>query len=72
MIVKRMIDVDELEQAAGDMCKFYCRYPLIWDEQVMNMELSESDLCRGCPMSELLKGIVVEEGGKKCEDTDFY
>lgn len=66
MIVKRMVDVEELEQAAGDMCKFYCRYPLIWDEQVMNMELSESDLCKGCPMSELLKGIIVEEGRRGC------
>lgn len=61
MIVKRMIDVDELESAASDMCRHYCRYPLIWDEQAMNHELSESEICRGCPMSELLKGIVVDE-----------
>lgn len=72
MIVKRMIDVEELEQAAGDMCKWYCRYPLIWDEQVMGHELSESELCKGCPMSELLKGLVVEEGRKECEGTEFY
>ena len=61
MIVKRMIDVDELEQAASDMCKFYCRYPLLWDEQVMNKELSESELCRNCPMSELMKGLSVDD-----------
>lgn len=61
MIVKRKIDAEELEQAASDMCKYYCRYPLIWDEQVMNHELSESELCRNCPMSELLHGLVIED-----------
>ena len=61
MIVKRKIDAEELEQAASDMCKHYCRYPLIWDEQVMNHELSESELCRNCPMSELLHGLVIDD-----------
>lgn len=61
MIVKRDVDREELEQRAGEMCQHYCRYPLIWDEQVMNQELSESELCRNCPMSELLKGVVIEE-----------
>ena len=59
MIVKRMIDVDELEQAAGDMCKGYCRYPMIWDEDAMQMELSESDICASCPMADLLRNVVV-------------
>ena len=61
MIIKRRADLDELEQAAGDMCQFYCRYPLIRDEQVMNMELSETELCENCPMSMLIKNAVVEE-----------
>lgn len=60
MIVKRNIDVEELEQAAEEMCRWYCRFPLIWDEQVMNHELSESELCKSCPMSELLHNITVE------------
>ena len=59
MIVQRKVDLEELEMAAEEMCRFYCRYPLIWDEQVMNGELSESELCRNCPMSELMKGIVI-------------
>lgn len=59
MIVKRMVDLDELEQAASDMCKGYCRYPLIWDEDAMEMELSESDICASCPLAELIKGTVV-------------
>ena len=59
MIVKRMVDLDELEQAAGDMCKGYCRYPLIWDEDAMQSELSESDICASCPLTELIKGTVV-------------
>lgn len=71
MIVKRNIDSEELEQAAGEMCRFYCRYPLIWDEQVMGQELSESELCRNCPMSELMKGIIVDEyplGRCECQE----
>ena len=60
MIVKRMVDVDELEQAAAKMCARYCKYPLIWDEDAMNHELSDSEICRFCPMSELLKGVVIE------------
>lgn len=59
MIVKRRIDVEELEMAASDMCKHYCRYPLLWDEQLMNQELSESELCRNCPLSEILTNIVI-------------
>ena len=61
MIIKREADLEELEQAAADMCQHYCRYPLIWDEQVMNQELSESELCRNCPMSVLYKNAVVED-----------
>ena len=60
MIVKRKVDVEELEQAAADMCKWYCRFPLIWDEQVMGHELSESELCKSCPMSELMKGAIID------------
>lgn len=61
MIVKRKVDAEEIEQTASDMCRWYCRFPLIWDEQVMNQELSESELCKNCPMSELMHGMVVEE-----------
>lgn len=60
MIVKRTIDIEELEQAAGDICKGYCRYPLIWDEDAMQMELCESDICANCPITELIKNVVVD------------
>ena len=69
MIVKRMVDLDELEQAAGDICRGYCRYPLIWDEDAMQMELSESDICASCPLTELLKGTVIET--EASADVDF-
>ena len=61
MIVKRYADKEEFEQRADEMCRFYCRYPLLWDEQVMGHELSESELCRNCPMCELMHGLVIEE-----------
>lgn len=53
-----MIEIDEkeLERQAEDMCAHYCRYPLLWDEQVMGYELAESELCHNCPMSVILRG----------------
>lgn len=61
MIVKREADREEVENAAADICAHYCRYPLLWDEQVMGYELTESELCRNCPMSVLLKGCITDE-----------
>ena len=61
MIVKRRIDVDELEQALSSICDKYCKYPLIWDEDKMKSELAESEICRFCPVNEILSGVVVED-----------
>lgn len=77
MIVK--LTTERIEEAANDMCRFYCRYPLIWDEQMMGMELPESEICRNCPMSELIKegndmsrcrrcGKRIEEGHELCPE----
>ena len=46
MIVKRKADKEELEQVAADMCKWYCRYPLIWDEQVSFQNRSYAKVVR--------------------------
>ena len=51
-------EVEKIERAAGDMCAHYCRYPLLWDEQVMNQELQESELCHNCPMTELFRDAM--------------
>ena len=61
MIAKRRVDKEELEQMASDMCKYYCRFPLLWDEDVMQMELAEADICKYCPMKELVKSTLVDE-----------
>lgn len=65
MTIKHLADIDEIDRAASDMCHHYCRYPLIWDEQVMNQELSESELCHNCPMSVLYRNLVVDESSSQ-------
>ena len=56
-----MITREKIEEAADDMCRFYCRFPLIWDEQMMGMELENSEICRNCPMSELIMECPIEK-----------
>ena len=60
MKVKRLKDIDELERAAQDICDHYCRYPLLWDEQMMGMELRESEFCNSCPLVQVLRGTELE------------
>ena len=43
-----------LERIVGYMCANYCKYPGEWDEDAEGMELSESDICRNCPLNELI------------------
>lgn len=60
MIVQREIDKEELHQATKEICDGYCKYPHIWDEDVMECELSESQICRRCPLTQLIDGIVTQ------------
>jgi len=59
MIVQRQIDKVELQQAAEGICRNYCKYPEIWDEDAMECELAESHICGNCPMAELIKNITI-------------
>lgn len=43
------------EEAATDICNHYCKYPLIWDEDAEEVELSESEICKNCPMTKITK-----------------
>lgn len=43
----------ELEEIAEDICRNYCKYTDTWDEEAEGCELSESDVCRNCPLSRL-------------------
>ena len=59
MIVQRQIDKTELQQAAEGICRNYCKYPEIWDEDAMECELRDSHICGNCPMAELIEDIVI-------------
>ena len=63
-----MKKTDEIEQIKEDMCDNFCKWPEQWSEtetieiwsdsvikQTMTrrMSLSESDICRNCPLNRL-------------------
>ncbi len=43
---------EQLEEIAAEICNKYCKYPDQWDEE-KDGDLSESDICRDCPLSRL-------------------
>lgn len=45
-----LITREQFEEIAEKICDKYCRYPEIWDEE-SDGELSESEVCRNCPLS---------------------
>jgi len=42
-----------IEEVKTDICNKYCKYPETWDEEAEGMELSESDICKNCPLNRL-------------------
>lgn len=49
-----------IEDIFDDFCDTRCKYPVIWDDEAMGCQLSDSDVCRKCPMNRL---YVAEMGG---------
>ena len=45
---------EQLEEIAGEFCDEYCKYPDSWDEKKEGCELSESDICKNCPIGRLV------------------
>lgn len=43
-----------LEEIANEFCDNYCKYPDSWDEEAEGCELSESEICSGCPINRLV------------------
>lgn len=50
----------ELEYTASAICDNYCKFPLIWDEDRFG-ELSESDVCKNCPLNQLVEGLALDD-----------
>lgn len=44
---------DRKEEVINNICCNYCKYPDIWDEEKEGVELSESEICKKCPLNDL-------------------
>ena len=42
-----------IEEVIEEVCDKYCKYPDIWDEEKEGVELSDSDICKNCPLNKL-------------------
>lgn len=42
-----------LEEVKEEICNYYCKWPDKWDEETEGVELSESTLCKNCPLGRL-------------------
>lgn len=42
-----------LEEVKDEICSKYCKWPDKWDEEEEGIELSESTLCKNCPLNRL-------------------
>ena len=43
----------QLQEIIEDFCNNYCKYPDLWDEEKEGCELSESDICKNCPLNRI-------------------
>lgn len=44
---------EQIEEIKNDMCRNYCKYPDIWDEETEGIELADSEHCQNCPLNRL-------------------
>ena len=44
-----------LQEVADDICTNYCKWPDLWDQEQMGMELWESDFCDKCPLNRIVQ-----------------
>lgn len=45
--------VQQMQDIIEDICRNYCKWPELWDEKMEDCELSESSICRNCPLNKL-------------------
>lgn len=55
-----MLTYEKIENAAGEMCDHYCKWPLLYDEDKEELPLSESAYCRECPLTLILEALGEE------------
>lgn len=44
----------QMQDIVEDMCDKFCKWPEIWDEEMEGCELSESTICKNCPLNKLI------------------
>ena len=42
-----------IEEVKDKMCRDFCKYPDIWDEEAEGCELCNSEQCANCPLNRL-------------------
>lgn len=42
-----------IEKVVEEMCNDYCKWPDQYEEEMEGCELSESSICRDCPLNRL-------------------
>ena len=42
-----------ITEVIQDICANYCKWPDLWDDSMEDCELSESSICRNCPLNKL-------------------
>lgn len=47
--------MENIAKIIEDMCDNYCKYPESWNSET-DGELSESDICKNCPLNKLGDG----------------
>lgn len=52
---------ERIENAAGEMCDHYCKWPMLYDEDKEDIPLSESAYCKECPLTLILAALGEEE-----------
>ena len=44
---------EQIEEVKDEICRHYCKWPVLWDEEIEGCELSESKWCAECPLNRL-------------------
>ena len=49
-----MTIAEQVQEIVEEMCKDYCKWPDVYDEEMEDCELSESSICKNCPLCKLI------------------
>ena len=52
--VSKMTIAEQVQEIVEEMCKDYCKWPEMYDEEMEDCELSESSICKNCPLNRLV------------------